>query len=161
MAKTKATDLPIDLREFIKEHDQRVYDFCSYLLAADFALDDLILPIFREFGEYYRRVHRVGGSTVSSSQLQVRLFQIAWQGVQNSFQRAVFSNNGRDTRLLKGLEDDILPSKPENLEKVAAKSTADQASEKSKGDRFPSVESITGLRVGSRRDDQAESDCTR
>jgi DNA-directed RNA polymerase specialized sigma24 family protein len=52
----------------------------------------------------------------------VRLFQIAWQGVQNSFQRAVFSNNGRDTRLLKGLEDDILPSKPENLEKVAAKS---------------------------------------
>lgn len=122
MAKTKATDRSPDLREFIKENDQRVYDFCTYLLAADFAVEDLVLSIFREFGEYYRRTHVLTSSGASPEEMRLHLFQIAWAQVQGSLHHFHFpSLGGRDTRLLKGLDDDVLPSRSENKEKVASK----------------------------------------
>lgn len=135
MAKTEVTDSSVDLRDFIKENDQRVYDFCSYLLASDFAVEDLVLSIFREFGEYSRRIRGVTIDSVPPGELRLRLFQIAWHQIQQAFHHVVFPTlGGRDTRLLKGLDDDILPTKAESREKVAAKA------ENRVGDRLARVD---------------------
>ena len=45
-----------ELREFIKENDQRLYDFCVYMLYGGMDVDELILSIFREFGDHYRKL---------------------------------------------------------------------------------------------------------
>ena len=70
-----------------------------------------------------------------------RVFAKYGDGTRNEFD-ASYGPGITDEQIVKAVAE------PSDWEKVAAKSTADQASEKSKGDRFPSVESITGLRVG-------------
>lgn len=111
MANSTPPDRTLDLREFIKENDQRVYDFCTYLLAGDFAVEDLVLDIFRDFGEFYRR-SPTGDDAIASSEMRNRLFQIAWSHILNGLYHTPFTSMaGRDTRLLKGLDDDLLPAK--------------------------------------------------
>jgi DNA-directed RNA polymerase specialized sigma24 family protein len=122
MPKSKSSDRTLDLREFIKENDQRVFDFCSYLLASDFEVEELVLSTFRSFGEYFRREAESGSGELPASALRIRLFQIAWLHVQNAMEQSFFPQvGGRDTRLLKGLDTDVLPSRAESREKVAAK----------------------------------------
>jgi len=123
MAKTKASDRAPDLREFVKEYDQRVYDFCAYLLSADFSVEDLVLAIFRDFGEYYRSRPVVLTSESARQELRVHLFQFAWSHVQNALHHSFYpSLGGRDTRLFKGMDDDILPNRLDFKEKSAARS---------------------------------------
>ncbi len=111
MAKSTPPDRTLDLREFIKENDQRIYDFCTYLLAGDFAVEDLVLDIFRDFGEFYRR-SPTGDDALGAAEMRVRLFQIAWSQILNGLYHTPFTSlAGRDTRLLKGLDDDLLPAK--------------------------------------------------
>lgn len=119
MAKTKAEDRSPDLREFIKENDQRVYDFCTYLLDADFAVEDVVLSVFREFGEYFRR-HRWLAAGISPEEMRLQLFQIAWAQIQDCLHQSSFPIiGGRDTRTLKGLDEDILPARGESRDRVA------------------------------------------
>ncbi len=112
MAKTQAAARTPDLREFIKENDQRVYDFSSYLLAADFAVEDLVLLIFRDFGDAYRRIHGMTTDGVPPEEMRLRLFQIAWRTIQSALHQTYYPVvGGRDTRLLKGMDEDLLPAR--------------------------------------------------
>lgn len=47
MTKPVRNDRLPELREFIKENDQRLYDFCLYLFHGGLYTEDLILSIFR------------------------------------------------------------------------------------------------------------------
>ncbi len=109
MARTEVTVSESDLLDFIQANNQHVYDFCVYLMASETAAEDLTLSIFREFGKDYRRGHKKTAEESHPEGARLRLFQIAWQHVQNSLRNfALPSVGGRDTRLFKGLESDIL-----------------------------------------------------
>lgn len=123
MSKTKASDRSsVELRDFVQENGQRVYDFCAFLLANDLAIEEIVLSVFRDFGEFVRR-NPSQMANASPETLRLRLFQITWNQIQNSMHRVVFATlGGRDTRVLKGLDDDILPGRSnESREKIATK----------------------------------------
>ncbi len=119
MASTKAVDRSPDLREFIKENDQRVYDFCAYFLASDNSVDELVLSVFREFGESFNKGYGPLSPDASKSALRVHLFQIAWAHVQAALHQSLSpALSGRDTRVLKSLETDLLNQEGEVREQV-------------------------------------------
>jgi len=98
-----------ELREFIKEQDQRVYDFCTYLLPQGSDRDDLVLSIFRDFGDYYRRASLQKDSAWEPLEVRIKLFQLAWDRVREmTLQSPVAWSAGRDTRQLKGMDEDWL-----------------------------------------------------
>src|SRR5438874_9444400 len=100
-ARSKTERFP-ELREFIQENDQRLYDFCVYMLYGAGSLDDLILSIFRDFGDTYRKMSlRAKDSSWELLELKIGLFQIAWERVREHIARLqhVFplATTGRDT----------------------------------------------------------------
>lgn len=98
-----------ELREFIKEHDQRIFDFCTYLLPSGMDRDDLVLAIFRDFGDHYRRLSLQKDATWEPLEIRLRLFQLAWEKVRETILHTPIPwSVGRDTRQLKGMEDDWL-----------------------------------------------------
>jgi len=108
MASKETSRFP-ELREFIKEHDQRVYDFCTYLLPVGADRDDLVLAIFRSFGDAYRRASLQKDSAWEPLEIRLKLFQLAWERVREvNLQSAIPWSVGRDTRALKGVEEDWL-----------------------------------------------------
>lgn len=54
-AKTKNREkhLP-ELREFVKENAEGLNTFCHYLLQEDHAVEDVLVEVFRRFGDIYR-----------------------------------------------------------------------------------------------------------
>lgn len=105
---TPASERLPDLREFLKENDQRLYDFCMYMLHGCLDVDDLILAVFREFGDYYRRLAGRGTAAWEPLEVRLHLFQIAWEHIREELARAQVSwSVGRDTRQMKGLDDDL------------------------------------------------------
>lgn len=97
-----------ELREFIKDNDQRLYDFCSYLLHGGLDVEDLILAIFREFGDLYREIDSARDIT-EASEIRIKLFQTAWQRVREALAHTQVSwSVGRDTRSLRGIDEDLL-----------------------------------------------------
>lgn len=98
-----------ELREFIKENDQRLYDFCSYLLHGGASIDDLVLDIFRDFGDEYRKLARRRGAAWDATEVRIRLFRRAWDHVQFNLMNAQYVYTvGRDTRPMKSLDEDLL-----------------------------------------------------
>ncbi len=112
MAKARSSERIPELREFIKENDQRLYDFCMYMLHGSGSLDDLLLWIFRDFGDAYRKLSRSKDSAWEHLELRIRLFQIAWEGIRDYQTRMQHSypmaTSGRDTRPAKHFDGDIL-----------------------------------------------------
>ncbi len=104
----KSDQLP-DLREFIKENDQKLYDFCFYMLYGGMDIDDVILSIFREFGDHYRRLSGRSSTKWEPAEFRFKLFQIAWDHIRDELSRWQISwTVGRDTRQLKGMDEDLL-----------------------------------------------------
>lgn len=111
MIKTTHDDRLPELREFIKENDQRLYDFCVYMLYGGMDVDELILSIFREFGDHYRRLTARKDSAREPHEIRTKLFQTAWERIREAIAHTQFTwTVGRDTRQLKGFDDDILRS---------------------------------------------------
>ena len=109
MANSKETSRFPELREFVKEHDQKVYDFCSYLLPAGMDRDDLVLSIFREFGAFYRRMEQSKEAAWEPLEVRLKLFQFAWDKVREMILHTPIAwSVGRDTRQMKGLDEDWL-----------------------------------------------------
>lgn len=116
MAKVNPSERFPELREFIKGNDQRVSDFCACLLPPGEATDAFVLEVFREFGELYRS--QTPSEEVSPVQLRVLLFQTAWRHLSRAQSSAYFPFlTGRDTRVLRDLEEDLLDG-PASNEKV-------------------------------------------
>lgn len=111
MAKAKTNDRLPELREFIKENDQQLYDFCCYMLhgGGQSLAEDLVLEIFREFGDAYGKMRSDSSGKWEPLEVRVRLFQIAWDRVREAMVQIPQAwSVGRDTRPLKSFDDDIL-----------------------------------------------------
>ena len=103
------TTSSIELKGFIKDNEATLLSFCHYLLGGNVRLDDLVLDIFRKFGDEYRSEFGKEGNQWERHELQVKLFALAWKVVQRWSRRLVDGwLPGRDTRLLQRLEADLL-----------------------------------------------------
>lgn len=109
MAEAQAETVSVDLREFVKDYQEKVVTFCFYFMPPDYVLDDLIISIFRQFGEDYRRyVDRNEGSR-DPLEMKIRLFRFAWEKIQDALiVESVGWPVGRDFRKLKSMDDNLL-----------------------------------------------------
>ena len=98
------------LREFVKEMEQKIYDFCFYMLGGGKEIDDVVIGIFREFGDYYRRGGAKKSQSVGGPELRTALFRLAWRQVRDAAVPAVVWVSGRDTRNNKNWDSDLLAS---------------------------------------------------
>ena len=97
-----------ELREFIKENEQRLYGFCYYMLYGGIAVEDAILSVFRDFGHLYRRLSG-GKQPWEQMEIRLQLFTMAWHTIRAAIVPAVYSwPVGRDMRQLKGIDEDLL-----------------------------------------------------
>lgn len=97
-----------ELREFVKEHDQRLYDFCFYLCPRSLSAQDVLLETFREFGDVYRK-RRKAENTWDPIDCKLQLFALAWSKIRGAshvphWQEAL----GGDARALKAMETSLL-----------------------------------------------------
>jgi DNA-directed RNA polymerase specialized sigma24 family protein len=106
--KSKAAEAAPQLRELMKENDQRLYDFCYYMLYGGIGIEDQIVSIFRSLRRTMGRLSmRDDGK--NTMELRLRLFQTVWQLIQVALEGMQYEwPVGRDTRQLKGLDEDIL-----------------------------------------------------
>lgn len=108
-ARTKARGSD-EMRELIRQNDQRLFDFCSYMLGAEGVGDELLLSIFREFGETYRRhAGRARHSVWNPVEARLTLYQIGWERIRDTlfrFQPTWMA--GRDTRSMRSQDEDLL-----------------------------------------------------
>ena len=96
------------LQAFILEQAPRVFNFSALMLPSDTDIDELVLAIFREFGDAYRRLAKKEGGR-EPLEIQISLFKIAWEHIRGQIAGARFHwLVGRDTRQLKELDQDIL-----------------------------------------------------
>jgi hypothetical protein len=99
-----------ELREFVKENDRGLYSFCYYLLPADYPIDELVLQIFRDFGDTFR--HQQAGkheTGFEALELRIALFVGAWDRVRDVASNLQFTwALGRDTRAMKGWDLNLL-----------------------------------------------------
>jgi DNA-directed RNA polymerase specialized sigma24 family protein len=97
-----------DLREFIKEHDQKLYDFCFYMLDGGYLAEEAILATFHDFSAVYRRLTSRRAEW-DAKEARIQLFQSAWARIREALVRVQYSwTVGRDTRVLKANDEDIL-----------------------------------------------------
>lgn len=98
-----------ELREFIKEHDQKLYDFCSYMLDGGILAEEAILATFHDFSAVYRRLTSRRSGAWDPREARIQLFQLAWNRVREALARVQFTwTVGRDTRPFKAFDDDVL-----------------------------------------------------
>jgi hypothetical protein len=115
---------PPELGEFLKETEQEIFQFCYYLVPASYPLDEVIVSIYRDFGDIYRKLVARREHFFSPIEFRVRLFQLAWEKVRNFLGTVQFWNLGRDTRDFANWEKDLLspmlngqhPTQKENWE---------------------------------------------
>lgn len=106
--KTKSSSLP-ELRELVKENDRRVFNFCLLMLEEGEVAEAVTVDSFDEFGRFYRRVTGGKASGWSGAELKIRLYQIAWERIQEALsQREALVPIGRDTRQLRRSDGDLL-----------------------------------------------------
>lgn len=109
MAQKTDPDKPNDLREFIKENDQRIYDFCFYMLHGSLPVEDFVISVFRAFVPEYHRLARPGSQETDKVFTRLRLFQFTWEKVRASAVSLPYASaSGRDMRTLQQLDEDLL-----------------------------------------------------
>ncbi len=97
-----------DLREFVKENERRIYDFCFFMGLSPKDCDDILIDIFRDFGDTHKKVWGAQGQA-ESFEKTLALFRLARvhierQGLVNPSEE----NYGRDTRYFPQIETDLL-----------------------------------------------------
>lgn len=119
MASSAKNQFP-ELREFVKEHDQRLFDFCCYLLEGGSVAEEVVLGTFSEFGTAFRKA-KSRSFHWDPQQMRVELYQIAWRRVRETLSSMQYAwSIGRDTRQFKSFERDLLSEwkrHPEAVEK--------------------------------------------
>lgn len=97
------------LREFIKEYGKPVYIFCDYMLPKDAKVDAVVVEIFAEFGEVFRKKHRKETAGWENLEMRVKLFSIAWKHIRQAMQEFHFMwTPGRDTRAGRRADENLL-----------------------------------------------------
>lgn len=109
MAEVQSENLSVDLREFVKDYQERIVTFCFYFMPQDFVLDDLVISIFRQFGEDYRRYLDRNEGSRDPLEMKIRLFRFAWGKIQDALiVESVGWPVGRDFRKLKAMDENLL-----------------------------------------------------
>jgi len=99
----------VDLREFVKDYQEKVVSFCFYFMPPDFQLDDLVIAIFRQFGDDYRKLLDRNDGTRDPLEMKIKLFRIAWEQIQDALiVESVGWPAGRDFRKLKSMDENLL-----------------------------------------------------
>jgi len=108
------------MTDLAKENYEPLYNYCFYMLQNSKVVQEVLVAVLREFGDYTRRF------APKEPEIRLRLFQLARQ----TMREAPFSTSqlpvGRDTRSLKGLDDDLLAqwtvasSKEKGLKEIEA-----------------------------------------
>lgn len=108
MSQPSGSEHKTDLREFIKENDQRVYDFCFYMIQGVVPVDDFVIGLFRAFSVEYRRLTQVPNEWDATS-LKLRLYQFAWEKIRAASVTPIYiGSSGRDMRSLREMDEDVL-----------------------------------------------------
>ncbi|MBI4404815.1 MAG: hypothetical protein HY537_11670 [Deltaproteobacteria bacterium] len=107
----QTTARPPEFRVFVKEFGERLYNFCYYMVGEENGAEELALETFREFGGRFRR--KMAGITWEPLEARVSLFGIAWRNIREHLESKgqqlwAMPPNGRDTRLLKEFDLDLL-----------------------------------------------------
>lgn len=98
-----------ELREFVKEYDERLYTLCYYLLPAEYPIEELVLQIFRDFGDRFRQQSGKREAAWEALELRIGLFAAAWERIREVASNLQFTwTLGRDTRQMKGWDEDLL-----------------------------------------------------
>ena len=120
----RVSELP-ELKQFIKETDQSLFDFCNMVLYGMPSLDDVVVSVFREFGDLFRKRLGKHGNQWTRQECRVELFRLAWHRVRGLSANSPYSwTGGRDTRALKNFDDDLLSGWQSSHGRSAVPSTA-------------------------------------
>lgn len=93
------------LREITQECATPINTFCHYMLYGQ-DQEDLVLEIFREFGDAFRKLSRIGAS---ADRLRIELYRIAWRLAQQAHAvRQPPALSSIDARPLAGRQEDLL-----------------------------------------------------
>lgn len=93
------------LREIAQEYAASINTFCHYLLYGQ-DHEELVLEIFREFGDAHRRLSRIA---TPPDRLRIELFQIAWRLAQEAHAvRQPPALSSVDARPMYGRTEDLL-----------------------------------------------------
>lgn len=99
----------MDLREFVKDFQEKVATFCAYFMPADAQLDDLMIDIFRRFGEDFRKYVARNDGKKDPLEMKIRLFKIASERLADALLvENVTWTVGRDFRKLKVMDENLL-----------------------------------------------------
>ncbi len=105
--KSREKHLP-ELREFVKENAEPLHTFSHYLLHEDHAVEDVLVEVFRKFGDTYRK-HSRKNSGWEALEMRIGLYHLAWKTIRDETAALTFQwNLGRDTRVLKRWDDNLL-----------------------------------------------------
>lgn len=97
-----------DLREFVKENERKIYDFCFFMGLPTKECEELLIEIFRDFGDTHRRLWG-NEATSEPFEKQVALFQLARNHIERQGMIYASENTlGRDTRYFPKIETDLL-----------------------------------------------------
>ncbi len=97
-----------DLREFVKENERRIYDFCYFMGVAPKDCDDLLLEIFRDFGDSHKKLWGAEAGN-NPFEKQLVLFQLARGHIErHGLMNPAESGLGRDTRYFPKIETDLI-----------------------------------------------------
>lgn len=109
MAEAELETVSVDLREFVKDYQEKVVTFCFYFMPPDYVLDDLVISIFRQFGDDYRRYVDRNEGARDPLEMKIRLFRFAWEKIQDALiVESVGWPVGRDFRKLKSMDENLL-----------------------------------------------------
>ncbi len=98
--------LALPLPEFVERTDGTLARFCVLMAGSDCHLDDIIERVYRRFSKSARRDIRLANRTHN---LEVELYHSAMKELsQLELERPRLSLTGRDNRVLKAMETDLL-----------------------------------------------------
>lgn len=105
-----------ELREFIKEHSQKVYDFAWYMLHGSADVDDCVVALFQEFSRTHRKLIS-SQRTPAAGELRLELFSLAWSLIQNVARHSDAPlRSGRDLRQFRETDRNLLDGTNEKNE---------------------------------------------
>ena len=100
---------PIDLRALVREYETQVYCFIFLMVASVELSETLLLQVFREFGDSFRKESRKKNFAYDKNILKIEIFKIAWNQILRSLSQTQYVwALGRDTRPMKMMDSDLL-----------------------------------------------------
>jgi len=83
MDRSEIQEIDDALRELVKENDRLIYNFCYFMVRTEDDLEEVVLSIFRQFGEYCRKAKVGKSEELDKAELALVLFEIAWQEIKD------------------------------------------------------------------------------